>query len=134
MSKLDNPSKDFLIWPTAIFALSTVISIVLSVLATRPNVTSGKFTKEDVANKKVNLLFFGNFHKMKRDDYHWGMNELMDNANFLYSSLIDDIYFLGVVLAKKYRFLRYSYNIFMYGIVVAVLAYVISNFFAVPKG
>ena len=63
VSKLDNPSNHYLIWPTAIFAVFTVASIVLSVLATRPNVTQGKFTKEDVANKKVNLLFFGNFTK-----------------------------------------------------------------------
>jgi len=46
VSKLDNPSNFYLIWPTAIFAASTVVSIILSVLATRPNVTSGKFTKK----------------------------------------------------------------------------------------
>ncbi|MGK0254383.1 MAG: putative metal-dependent HD superfamily phosphohydrolase, partial [Mariniflexile sp.] len=60
VSKLDNPSNKYLVIPTVIFVLFTVSSIVLSILATRPNVTSGKFTKEDVANKKVNLLFFGN--------------------------------------------------------------------------
>ena len=42
VSKLDNPSNDYLIWPTVIFAGFTVASIVLSVLATRPNVTSWK--------------------------------------------------------------------------------------------
>jgi len=35
VSKLDNPSNDYLIWPTVIFAAFTVASIVLSVLATR---------------------------------------------------------------------------------------------------
>ena len=64
---------------------------------------------------------------MKREDYQWGMMELMENANYLYASLIDDIYFLGVVLGKKYKFLRISYNIFMYGIVIAVIAFVVSN-------
>ena len=61
LPKLDNPSNDYLIIPTLIFIIFTVASIILSILATRPNVTQGKFTKEDVANKKVNLLFFGNF-------------------------------------------------------------------------
>ena len=54
--KLDNPSNHYLIVPSIIFILFTVISIVLSIMATRPNVTQGEFTKEDVANKKVNLL------------------------------------------------------------------------------
>jgi predicted metal-dependent HD superfamily phosphohydrolase len=128
MQKLDN--NPHLIIPTIILLIVNLGSMIFSILSIRPNVTAGLFTREDIANQKTNLLFFGNFHKMKRDDYHWGMNELMDNASFLYSSLIDDIYFLGVVLATKYKYLRYSYNIFMYGIVVAVIAFVVSNFFA----
>ena len=77
VSKLDNASNAYLIYPTIIFVLFTVVSMVLSVLATRPNITSGKFTKEDVANKKVNLLFFGNFHKMSLPDFEWAMGEMI---------------------------------------------------------
>ena len=31
-----------------------------------------------------------------------------------------DLYYLGVVLAKKYQYLRICYNVFMYGLIVAV--------------
>ena len=86
LSKLDNPSNQYLIIPTVIFVLFTVASIVLSVLATRPNVTKGKFSKEDVENKKVNLLFFGNFHQMKLEDFDWAMHEMMKDRDYLYSS------------------------------------------------
>ncbi|WP_299885147.1 Pycsar system effector family protein [uncultured Lacinutrix sp.] len=126
VSKLDNPTNDYLIWPTAIFALFTVISIVLSVLATRPNVTSGKFNKEDVANKKVNLLFFGNFHKMKLDEFEWAMNEMMQDRDYLYGSLTKDLYFLGLVLNRKYSLLRLTYSVFMIGIIVSVIAFAIA--------
>ena len=67
--KLDNPSNAYLIYPTIIFVIFTVTSMVMAVIATRPNVGSGKFSEADVANKKVNLLFFGNFHKMKLEEY-----------------------------------------------------------------
>ena len=126
VSKLDNPSNDYLIWPTAIFAIFTVISIVLSVLATRPNVTSGKFSKEDVANKKVNLLFFGNFHKMKLDEFEWAMHEMMKDRDYLYGSLTKDLYFLGLVLNRKYNLLRVTYTVFMIGIVASVIAFAIA--------
>ncbi|MCD2257808.1 Pycsar system effector family protein [Psychroserpens luteolus] len=126
VSKLDNPSNDYLIWPTAIFAAFTVASIILSVLATRPNVTQGKFNKEDVANKKVNLLFFGNFHKMKLDEFEWAMNEMMQDRDYLYSSLTKDLYFLGLVLNRKYSLLRQTYTVFMIGIVVSVIAFAIA--------
>ena len=127
MQKLDN--NQHLIPPTIILLVVTLSSIVYSVLSLRPNITTGKFTKEDIANQDTNLLFFGNFHKMKREDYHWGMNRLMENATFLYSNLIDDIFFLGVVLAKKYNYLRTAYTIFMYGIIISVVSFVIAILF-----
>ena len=126
VSKLDNPSNDYLIWPTAIFAAFTVASIILSVLATRPNVTKGKFTKEDVANKKVNLIFFGNFHKMSLSEFEWAMNEMMQDRDYLYGSLSKDLYFLGLVLNRKYNLLRTTYTVFMIGIVVSVIAFAVA--------
>jgi len=80
--KLDNPSNGYLIYPTVIFITFSVISMILAVLATRPNVTSGKFSKEDVENKKVNLLFFGNFHKMRLDEYEWAIQELVKDKEY----------------------------------------------------
>lgn len=124
--KLDNPSNHYLLIPSIIFVLFTVISIVLSVLATRPNVTMGKFTKEDVANKKVNLIFFGNFHKMKLDEFEWAIGEMMKDRDYLYSSLTKDLYFLGLVLNRKYNLLRTTYTVFMLGIIISVIAFAIA--------
>lgn len=123
ITKLDNPSNTYLIYPTAIFVFFSVVSMILAVLATRPNITSGEFTKEDVKNKKVNLLFFGNFHKMKLDDYQWAINELIKDKEYIYSSLTKDLYFLGLVLNRKYKILRWTYTIFIIGIIVSVFAY-----------
>lgn len=132
VSKLDNPTNKYLIIPTVIFVLFTVASIILSILATRPNVTSGKFTKEDVANKKVNLLFFGNFHKMSLKDFEWAMGEMMLDRDYLYSSMKKDLYFLGLVLDKKYKILRLTYSVFMAGIIVSVIAFAIAFKFNTP--
>lgn len=126
VSKLDNESNTYLIWPTVIFVLFTVVSMILSVLATRPNVTRGKFTKEDVKNKKVNLIFFGNFHKMELDDFEWAMGEMMQDREYLYSSMKKDLYFLGKVLNRKYKILRITYTVFMIGIIVSVISFAIA--------
>ncbi|TXN38439.1 HD domain-containing protein [Flagellimonas hymeniacidonis] len=127
--KLDNPSNTYLIYPTVIFITFSVISMVLAVLATRPNVTSGQFTKKDVEDKKVNLLFFGNFHKMSLNDYEWAIQELIKDNQYIYSSLTKDLYFLGLVLNRKYKILRLTYTIFIVGIVISVLAFGISFHF-----
>jgi predicted metal-dependent HD superfamily phosphohydrolase len=130
VSKLDNASNAYLITPTVIFVLFTLASIILSILATRPNITSGKFTTEDVKNKKVNLLFFGNFHKMKLKDFEWAMGEMMQDRDYLYSSMKKDLYFLGLVLDKKYKILRLTYAVFMAGIIVSVIAFALAFHFS----
>ncbi|ETN93801.1 HDIG domain-containing protein [Zhouia amylolytica] len=124
--KLDNPSNAYLIYPTVIFVCFSVVSMVLSIIATRPKITSGEFTKQDVIDRKANLLFFGNFYKMDLEEYQWGMNEIMNDKDYLYDSLSKDLYFLGKVLERKYRILRITYSIFMLGIIISVLAFGIS--------
>ncbi len=131
MQKLD--TNQHLVIPTILLLGINLSALTFAILSLRPNISSGVFTRDDIKNQRTNLLFFGNFYKMKREDYHWGMTKLMENSNFLYSNLIDDIYFLGVVLARKYKLLRTSYNIFMVGMIVVCIAYIISlNFAEVP--
>jgi hypothetical protein len=115
--------------PSIIFLTTAVLTVIFSVLATRPNVTSGIFTKADIEKKNANLLFFGNFYKMHLEEYEWGMKQMMTDADFLYSSLTKDVYHLGVVLGHKYKLLRISYNIFMFGLIISVLAFLIAAIF-----
>jgi hypothetical protein len=114
-----------LVIPTIMLVSVCLATIVFAILATRPNVSAGRFTRDDVKNKKTNLLFFGNFHGMNVEDYEWSMKQMMKDADYLYGSLIKDIYYLGKVLGKKYKFLRIAYNIFMFGFVLAILSFVI---------
>lgn len=124
--KLEQISNRHLLWPTLILILFSVASIVLSIMSTRPNVTTGEFTDDQVRTKKVNLLFFGNFHKMPLDKYRNSLMDLLNEKEDVYDSLIKDLYFLGVVLARKYKLLRLTYTIFMIGIILSVVAFVIS--------
>lgn len=121
--RLDNPSNRHLIIPTLILIIFSVISIIFAIQSTRPKVTEGKFSKQDVEEKKVNLLFFGNFHQMELPDFNWAMKELMKDRDYLYDSMIKDLYFLGLVLHKKYKLLRMTYTIFTIGIIISVIAF-----------
>ena len=115
-----------LLIPGLILVLVCLTTIVFAVLATRPNVSSGEFARKDIEEKKTNLLFFGNFHNSKLNVYMWGMKEMMKDADYLYSSMIKDIYFLGKVLGKKYKMLRTSYTIFMFGFTISIVSFLIA--------
>lgn len=116
----------FLIIPTFILLIVSLSCIIFSILATRPSIPDGLFTENDIERKKVNLLFFGNFYKMALNDYSKGMIKVMNDQEFLYGTLIADVYSQGVVLGRKYKLIRIAYNIFMFGLIAAVLAYIIS--------
>jgi len=112
--------------PATILLTVNLITIIFSILATRPHIPPGTFSKQDLDEKKVNLLFFGNFYKMSLQEYAGGMLQMMDDRDFLYGSLIRDVYFQGIALGNKYRWLRLSYNVFMYGLIISVLAFMIA--------
>ena len=101
-----------LILPTLILLAVCMVAIIYATLSTRPKITEGKFTREDIEQKRSNLLFFGNFYNMDINDFHWGMMEMIKDSDFLYSSMTRDLYYLGVVLAKKYRYLSICYAVF----------------------
>ncbi|WP_264531002.1 Pycsar system effector family protein [Flavobacterium sp. N502540] len=124
--KLDSPKNAHLVVPTFIMLISSVVTIIFAILSTRPKVTTGVFTREDIEAKKINLLFFGNFYKMPLEEYDWAMNEMMKDKDYLYSTMIKDLYYLGLVLQRKYNLLRIAYNLFMIGIIVTVISFVIA--------
>ncbi|MDX6183362.1 DUF5706 domain-containing protein [Flavobacterium sp. Fl-77] len=124
--KLDSPKNAHLVIPTFIMLISSVTTIIFAILSTRPKVTSGIFTRKDVEDKKVNLMFFGNFYKMPLQEYDWAMNEMMKDRDYLYSTMIKDLYYLGLVLQRKYNLLRIAYNLFMVGLIVTVISFVIA--------
>lgn len=115
-----------LILPTIMLLTVCLVALVYAILATRPKVTEGKFSREDIEQKKANLLFFGNFYDMDIEDFHWGMTEMIKDSDFLYSSMTRDLYYLGIVLAKKYRYLAICYSVFMYGLILSVIVFALA--------
>ena len=122
--KLD--ANPHLIIPTAMITIVSLTTLVIATIVTRPKITSGTFTKEDIEKKKVNLLFFGNFFNMDLKNFEWGMREMINDKDYLYGNMIKDFYYLGQVLGHKYKFLRICYNVFMYGLIISVIAFAIA--------
>ncbi|MEQ8624250.1 MAG: DUF5706 domain-containing protein [Vicingaceae bacterium] len=122
--KLD--SNPYLFLPGVTILLSCIVTVILSILSTIPNVTRGLVTEAEVKNKEGNLIFFGNFHKMSLANYERSMNILMNDKDYLYNTLSRDLFFLGKVLNKKYRILRFSYIIFVIGLLASIAVFIIN--------
>lgn len=117
-------SNPWLLIPTAVLLLTCLGSLIFAVLSAIPRVSKSLITLKDVREKKANILFFGNFYTMPKDDYVEGLEELMQDSRRLYDNMARDLHGLGNVLAKKYKLLRISYSVFMVGLVLSVLCFI----------
>jgi len=118
-------SNSWLIFPTVLLLITCMLSLIYAVLAARPRVSNEKVTLDDVRSNRSNILFFGNFYSMERDDYVKGLEELMADSGRLYNTMARDLHSLGGVLSKKFKLLRVAYNIFMVGLVVSVCSFLL---------
>ncbi len=114
------------IYPVIILLIVCLATIILAILSTRPNVKWGNFTREDLEQKKVDLIFFGNFINMDYEEYLDAVMAMMENDEDLYSTMIKNQYSLGKILAKKFKLVKIAYNVFMIGISITVIVFVIS--------
>ena len=120
--KLD--ANPWLLIPSTVFLLGTLISIVYAILAARPRVSSQPITLDDLRHSEGNILFFGNFANMSEDEFLEGMVELVQDKTVVYESMIRNIYGLGSVLKKKFALLQVAYTIFMAALIIGVTSFI----------
>ncbi len=112
-----------LLWGIIPMVLANLISITYAIIATRPKMATGAFTKQDVESKTSALMTFDDFYKMPLKDYEHAVEELMQNGSFLYRTITRDIHRLGIDLSIRYRNIQIAYNVFLTGLIISVLAF-----------
>ena len=115
--------------PIIILMITSLTTIVLAVLSAIPKVSGISFTMEDVKDHRVSLLFFGNFLKIDKDQFVGHLRDLKWDQEVLYDDLSRDLYNLGAILRKKYLLLNIAYRIFIWGLILSFLAFVIFYLF-----
>jgi len=121
-------TKPMILMAISVFFITGLTSLVFAVLSARPKVTTiNKQSKDKMINQK-NIVFFGNFVHLDLDQYEAAMDAVFRDGELMYGNMVRDLYYLGKVLDKKYRYLSTSYNIFMVGFVATSITLVIALF------
>ena len=96
------------------------ISIAFSLISLFP------ITKGDKL-KKTNWLFFGDYNNTSYDNFRENMIDIMKSDAKTYDTLLLEIYQSGVVLANKFKFIRWSYTSLMSGFIVFLVMIIINR-------
>ena len=121
----NNPA---ILLPVVIFIVAGAASLIFAVLSARPKVTMLNQKGQSPQELQRNIVFFGNFVHLDLDQYEAAMDAMFRSDELIYGNLTRDLYHLGKVLDKKYRYLSVSYTIFMIGFVTTVLTFLIILF------
>lgn len=116
-----------LILPVIVFLVTSLASLVFAVLSIRPRITNlyqpNSTTPTPAANE--NLFFFGNFTNYSQEAFSQQMDLILRDQKLLYGHMTRDIYQLGMVLLRKYRYLGLAYDIFLTGFIITVVSFIL---------
>lgn len=115
--------------PIFILLLGCLSSVVFAIISARPKVTKNEVDMDEVRKNNDTVLYFGNFLGIPREKFVKHLRQLKEDQQFLYDSMSMDLYNLGIVLKKKYKLLKVSYNLFMVGLVASVLTFIFTFIF-----
>lgn len=116
------------ILPVVIFLVTGLSSLIFAVLSIRPKITSLNENSSTIEEAKKNIVFFGNFINLEVEQFEEAVDAVLRDGALLYGNMTRDLYYLGKVLDKKYRYLTISYNIFMVGFIATVVTFLVAIF------
>ncbi len=113
-----------LLFPMGVLFFCCIVSMVYATLATLPIKTKGETSLEEIrGSTRSNLFFYGNFYKMDIKNYKEGLKIVMKSDEKLDNSVMNDLFYLGEALGKKFDLLRVCYFVFLGGVIISVLLF-----------
>lgn len=109
-----------LIYPVVMILFTNLASMAFAIFATRPELLHGNA-------EACNLMFYGNFHHMDEGEYVERVTNLMNNGDEVYEAIAKDTYYLGKTIDRKFKLIRTSFNIFLIGITLSVIAFIVCH-------
>ncbi|MCW3117355.1 MAG: metal-dependent phosphohydrolase sub domain [Chitinophagaceae bacterium] len=113
-----------LLIPSILIILTNATTIVIAILATRPKIIRADDHVPGKESAEFNILFFGHFSRMSLENYKETIRKTIMNKEDIYDTISRDIYYQGIILSKKYRYIALAYNIFVVGLIISILAFI----------
>ncbi|SVD67346.1 uncharacterized protein METZ01_LOCUS420200 [marine metagenome] len=129
VANLDN---EVMKYPLLTFAMGSFFALLFAIFAIIPSTDypKKKGSKEiDRDSPLFNPLFFGHFAHLPIEEYKEDYAQTLMSDDKVYDAMAGDIYGQGKVLAlNKYKYLKWSYMSFLWGMSGAIGVFLIQNF------
>ena len=103
---------------TKILVISSMLSMVFALFSMLPHRYLGRSFKK---SGYKGTLYADSFSKQTLTEFKQEFERIMNSGNTIYNEMINDLYFLGLVISKKQRFLLYSVFLFLMGLIITII-------------
>ena len=125
------PKNHFLLIPAIPLFLICLGTIFLSIMASRPQKNTLSENKDSTTYQR---FFFGSFdlvdrsfRRVKWEDYYKQLHNLfIDSKESVYTEVFKETFNVRKVLARKFNYLSIAYWVFMIGLIVSVLLFIVT--------
>ena len=128
VANLDNEA---IRWPLLGFAFGCFLALLFAIFAIIPNTDYPKVKGSNEIDREspiFNPLFFGHFAHLDLHEYKEDYAKILMTDDGIYDSMAGDIFGQGKILAlKKYKYLKWSYTSFLWGMSSAILVFIVQN-------
>lgn len=98
------------------FVMLEIASLIMSLLVVLPQ-KKGASSKIEKGEDLHNPLFFGHFTQLSEQQFTAYIAKILNNDKIAQELLVKDIYNIGLVLKRKYGFLKLAYTLAIIGII-----------------
>jgi len=128
--------------PAILFLFTSATSIFFALSAASPDTSSlytrfiawlsdlaiGKTNASSLSSTKKfidgqsNILIYEDRALLSKAEYLTRMHDLLSDQEQIYEKMSDQLYWLGIMIDRKFKMLRISYSVFRWGIIFSILA------------
>ena len=120
IANVDYIVEKLLYIPLVILAVTCFTTIYISTIVLKPT-RFDNLRDEENPTSKHSPFFFGNYYKMKPDEFYSYFENEINKTESITHHLAQDIYYVGRRLGYKMTWIRMAFSIFLIGIFFSLL-------------
>ncbi len=125
---VQNPDNHLYLAPIVILLISGLTSMIYAVLSARPTherCCNVKKVPEDFIGGRANVLYFMDNSDLSSNDYVSVMSQIIRNGDQVYEAMFAHVHIMSMSLRHKFLLLRTAYSVFIIGLGLCTVAFVI---------
>jgi len=107
-----------------ILVFTTLISLILAILVVRPGLV-GHVDQDENENISENIFAVKSIGRIPLEKFEKAFSDILLSTKLLYGNMIKDLHHYDKLLSKKFQLLRASYTIFLVGMILTVVSFIV---------